>query len=131
MTLTTTTPPGPGYIPPARMHAPAGQAQSSRSPRRRTQQATEGVRCGYYDEAYVGARLKLYVQRTLELSYAGRDSHTMAPAVWHTDSASAVLSEDLLGSNPIGIAPLRVHTLAAALAHQRTYSSHVRRRKLR
>ncbi len=34
---------------------------------------------------------------------------------------SAVLSEDLLGSNPIGIAPLRVHTLAAALAQQRTY----------
>ncbi len=42
---------------------------------------------------------------------------------------SAVLSEDLLGSNPIGIAPLRIHILAAALAHQRTYSSHVRRRK--
>jgi hypothetical protein len=57
-----------------------------RSPRRRTQQATEEVRCGYYNKAYVGARLKLYVQRpgTLELSYAGRDSHTMAPAVWHT-----------------------------------------------
>ena len=128
MALTTATPPGPGYIPPARVHAPTGQAQSSRSPRRRTQQATEGDRCGYYDEAYVGARLKLYVQRTLELSYAGRDSHTMAPAVWHTDSA--VLSEDLLGSNPIGIAPLGVHTLAAALTHQRTYSSHVRRRKL-
>ncbi len=84
MTLTTTTPPGPGYIPPARMHAPAGQAQSSRCPRMRTQQATEGVRRGYHDKAYVGARLKLYVQRALELSYTGRASHTMAPAVWHT-----------------------------------------------
>ena len=83
MGLTTATPPGPGYIPPARVHAPAGQAQSSRSPRRRTQQATEGVRCGYYDEAYVGARLKLYVQRTLERSCTGRESHTTAPDVWH------------------------------------------------
>ena len=84
MTLTTATPPGPGYIPPARVHDPAGQAQSYRSPRPRTQQATAGVRRSYYDKAYVGARLKLYVQRTLELSYIGRESHTMAPAVWHT-----------------------------------------------
>ncbi len=29
MTLTTATPQGPGYIPSARVHAPAGQAQSS------------------------------------------------------------------------------------------------------
>ncbi len=72
MKLTTTTPPGPGYIPPAHVHAPAGQAQSSRHPRMRTQPATEGVRCGHYDKAYVGARIKLYVQRTLELSYTGR-----------------------------------------------------------
>jgi hypothetical protein len=84
MTLTTTTPPGPGYIPPARVHAPAGQAQSSICPRLRTQQATAGVRRGYHDKAYVEARLKLYVQRTLALSYTGRESHTMAPAVWHT-----------------------------------------------
>ncbi len=56
MTLTTATPLGPGYIPPARVHAPAGQAHSSKSPKLRTQQATEGVRCGYYDKAYVGAR---------------------------------------------------------------------------
>ncbi len=42
---------------------------------------------------------------------------------------SAVLSKDLLGSNPISIAPLRVHTLTAALVHQRTYSSHVRKPK--
>jgi len=81
MTLTTTTP--PGHIPPARVHIPAGQAQSSRCPRMRTQQATEGVRRGYHHKAYVGARLKLYVQRTLELSCTGRESHTMAPAVWH------------------------------------------------
>jgi hypothetical protein len=59
MTLTTATPPGPGYIPPARVHAPAGQAQSSKSPNLRTQQATEGVHRGYYDKAYVGARPKL------------------------------------------------------------------------
>jgi hypothetical protein len=74
MTLTTATPPGPGYIPPARVHAPAarGQAQSSKSPMLRTQQATEGVRRCYYDTAYVGARLKLYVQRTLERSCTGR-----------------------------------------------------------
>ena len=83
MTLPTATPPGPGYIPPARVHAPAGQAQSSKSPKLRTQQATEGGRRGYYDKAYVGARLKLYVQRTLERSCKGRESHTMAPAVWH------------------------------------------------
>jgi hypothetical protein len=91
----------------------------------RTQQATEGVRRGYND----GARVKLYVQLALELrvSYAGRESRTNgARCLAH----SAVLSEDLLSSNPIGIAPLRVLALAAALAHQRTYSSHVRRRKL-
>jgi hypothetical protein len=65
MTLITATPPGPGYIPPARVHAPAGQAQSSKSPGKlRTQQATEGVRRGYYDKVYVVARLKLYIQRT-------------------------------------------------------------------
>ena len=92
----------------------------------RTQQATEGVRRGYNDKAYVGAHVKLYVQRALELSYAGRESRTNgARCLAH----SAVLSEDLLSSNPIGIAPLRVLALAAALAHQRTYSSHVRRRK--
>ena len=50
----------------------------------RTQQAKGGVRCCYYDKTYVGARLKLYVQQTLELSYTGRESHTMAPAVCHT-----------------------------------------------
>ncbi len=93
----------------------------------RTQQATEGVHHGYNDKAYVGARVKLYVQRALELSYAGRESHTNgARCLAH----SAVLLEDLLGSNPIGIAQLRVHTLAAAIAHQCTYSSHVRRHKL-
>ncbi len=70
---------GLGCIPTARVHAPAGQAQSSRSPRLRTQQATEGIRRGYYDKAYVGARLKLFVQRTLELNYTGCESHTM---VW-------------------------------------------------
>jgi hypothetical protein len=93
-----------------------------------TQQGTEGARCCYNDKAYVGARVtgKLYVQRALELSYAGRESHTNgARCLAH----SAVLSEDLLGSNPNGIAPLRVHKLAAALAHQLTYSSHVRKRK--
>jgi hypothetical protein len=84
MTLTSATPPGPGYIPPARVHAPAGQAQSSKSHKLRTQQATEGVRRGYYDKAYVGARLKLYVQRTLERSCTGCESHTTVPAVWHT-----------------------------------------------
>jgi hypothetical protein len=121
MTLTTATPPGPGYIPPARVHAPAGQAQSSKSPKLRTQQATEGVRRGrYYDKAYVEARLKLYVQRTLERSCTAR-------CLVH----SAVLSNGLLGSNPTSIAPLRVHTPAAALAQQRTYLSHVRRRKFR
>ncbi len=73
MTLTTATPPGSGNIPPARVHAPAGQAQSSKSPKLRTQQATEGVRHGYYDKAYVGARVKLYVQRTLERSCTGRE----------------------------------------------------------
>ncbi len=92
----------------------------------RTQQATKGVRRSYNYKAYVGARVMLHMQRALELSYAGRESNTNgARCLAH----SAVLSEDLLGSNPIGIAPLRVHTLAAALAHQRTYSNHVRRRK--
>jgi hypothetical protein len=51
---------------------------------RKTQQAKGGVRRGYYDKAYVGARPKLYVQRTLEHSCTGRESHTTAPAVWHT-----------------------------------------------
>ncbi len=93
----------------------------------RTQQATEGVHQGYNEKAYVGARVKLYVQRALELSYAGRESHTNgARCLAH----SAVLLEDLLGSNPIGIAQLRVHTLAAAIANQCTYSSHVRRHTL-
>jgi hypothetical protein len=134
MTLTTETPPGPGYILPARVHAPAGQTQSSESPKLRTQQAKGGVRRGYYDKTYVGARLKLYVQRTLEHSCTGRESHTTAATVWHTLPHSAVLSEDLLGSNPIiigRIAQLRVHTLAAVLALQRTYPSHVQRRKYR
>ena len=62
----------------------------------------------------------------LELSFAGRESNTNGARFL---AHSAVLSEDLLGSNPIGIAPLRVHTLAAALVQQRTYPSHVRRRK--
>ena len=74
----------PGYIPRARVHVPAGQAQLPKSPKLRTQQATERVRRCYYDKVYVGARLKLYVQRTLERSCTGSASHTTAPAVWHT-----------------------------------------------
>jgi hypothetical protein len=84
MTLTTATPPGPGYIPPARVHAPAGHTQSSESPNLRTQLAKGGVRSCYYDKTYVGTRLKLYVQLTLEHSCTERESHTTAPAVWHT-----------------------------------------------
>ena len=44
---------------------------------------------------------------------------------------SAVLSEDLLGSNPTGIAPHCVHTHAVALARKRSHPSHVRRSKFR
>ena len=68
-----------------------------------------------------GVRLKLLV--------TGRRRSYIAYNVARCLAHSAVLSEDLLGSNPTGIAQHSVPTHAVALARKRSHPSHVRRRK--
>jgi hypothetical protein len=84
MTLTATTPPGPGYIPPARVHAPAGQAQSSRSPRMLTQQAQKE----FVAATTTRPALKHVSSSTCSGPWSsvtqGVSRTQMAPAVWHT-----------------------------------------------